>query len=86
MQVSGRGRAASAVLATCGFRHAVGPDVVVTVGPNALLFFWRGHADAAPRARPGPRFDAPREVSRTESQETRNSPNCAHLAATVAPA
>ena len=42
------------VLATCGSRLAVGPDVVVTVGPNALLFFWRGHAAAAPQARPGP--------------------------------
>jgi hypothetical protein len=44
------------LVATCRSRHAVGPDVVVTVGPNALLFFWRGHADPAPRGRPGPRF------------------------------
>ena len=52
------------LVATCGSRHAVGPNVVVAVGPNALLFFWRGHADAPPRAPPGPRFDATRGLSR----------------------
>ena len=51
------------LLATCGSRPAVGPDVVVTVGPDALLFFWRGHADVPPRARPGPRFHATRGLS-----------------------
>ena len=59
--------------AICGSRHAVGPDVVVAVGANALLFFWRGHADPAPQSRPGPRFDATRGLSRG-TQETRNSP------------
>jgi len=27
------------------------------VGPEALLFLWRGYADPAPRVRPAPRFD-----------------------------
>ena len=52
------------LFATCGSRHAVGPFVVVTVGPNALLFFWRGYADPASRVRPGPRFDTTRGLSR----------------------
>ena len=46
--------------ATCGSRHAVGLDVVVTVGPNALLFFWHGYADPAPQTRAGPRIHVPR--------------------------
>jgi hypothetical protein len=50
-------------VAACGARHAFGAEAVVTVGPNPLLFFRRGHADPAPRARPGPRFDATRGLS-----------------------
>ena len=61
---AGTGFAAAPPLFACGSRHAVGPDVVVTVGPNALLFFRRGHGDAAPRAGPGPRFDAMRGLVR----------------------
>ena len=51
-------------LATCVSRQAVTADVVVVAGPNALLFFRRGYADPAPQARPAPRFDATRGISR----------------------
>jgi hypothetical protein len=33
-------------------------------GPNALLLFWRGHADPAHQARPRPRFVTTRGLSR----------------------
>jgi hypothetical protein len=51
-----RVEAAHLVFATCGFRHAVDSDVAVTVGSNALLCFWCGHADLAPQARLEPRI------------------------------
>jgi hypothetical protein len=38
-------KSASLAFATCGSRDARGLDLVVTVGPNALLFSWRGRAD-----------------------------------------
>jgi hypothetical protein len=66
----------SPILATCGSRHAVGPDVVVTVGSNALLFLSRGYADPAPQARPAPRFDATRGISRGMVRDAQFA-NCA---------
>ena len=35
-------------------------NAVVAISPEALLFLWRGYADSALRARPGPRFDPAR--------------------------
>ena len=52
------------VFAGCDAGHAVGPDVVATVRPNALLSLWRGYADPAPEARPRPRFDPMRGPTR----------------------
>ena len=51
------------VFATGGSRYAVGSDVVVTVGLNALLLVRRGYVDPAARACPGPRFECARGVS-----------------------
>ena len=48
------------VFATCREGHAVGREVVVTVGPNVLLFFWHGYADPASLARPATRFECAR--------------------------
>ena len=65
-------------VATCGSRHAVGPDVVVAVGANALLSLWRGHADPAPQSRPGPRFDPTRGLSRAIARDAQFA-SCAPL-------
>ena len=46
--------------ATCGADAAVGLNAAAPVRPEALLFLWRGYADPASRARPGPRFHAAR--------------------------
>ena len=51
------------LLATSASRHAVGRDVVVTPGPNALLLFGRGHGTWRRRPVRGPAFISP-EVSR----------------------
>ena len=48
--------------ATSRADDAGGLDAWVPVGPEALLFLWRGYADPAPRARPAPRFDAARRL------------------------
>jgi hypothetical protein len=48
--------------ATCGADDAVGLNAVVPVRPEALLFLWRGYADPASRARPGPRFHVARDL------------------------
>jgi hypothetical protein len=45
---------------TSGSRNAVGPDVIVTVGRNALLLLWRGYTDPAPQALLRRRFGAAR--------------------------
>src|SRR5437764_6230177 len=37
------------LVATCGADDVVGLNAVVMVGPEALLFLWRGYADPAPR-------------------------------------
>ena len=55
--------AAGALLLTSASRHAVGRDVVVTPGPNALLLFGRGHGTWRRRPVRGPAFISP-EVSR----------------------
>ena len=52
--------AAHLLVATCGADDADGVNAVVPVGPEALLFRWRGYADPASRTRPAPRFHAPR--------------------------
>jgi len=59
-QVCGRTSPRDPHLATCGFGHTLGLEVVVTVGSSALLLFWRGHGDRAPEARPAPRFERAR--------------------------
>ena len=46
------------VFATSEADDGGGLNAVVTVGPDALLSLWRGHADLAARARRAPRFDA----------------------------
>jgi hypothetical protein len=66
------------LIATCGARHAVGRDVVITVGPNALLSFWRGCTAPEAEARPRPRIDLPRGLMaktrpRPGSRQTRDS-------------
>ena len=48
--------AAELLLATCGFAMLPPVDVVVIVGANALLLFWRGYANPATQTRPAPRF------------------------------
>jgi hypothetical protein len=74
-------RFAALLLATCRSRHAVGPDVVVTVGPNALLSSGAGTRTRRRRAVQGPAFTR-REVSLPKSAETPVSP----LAQPTAPA
>jgi len=60
------------LLATCESPHDVGADVVITVGPNALLLVWRGYADRAPRAPSG----APLWLRETSLGRNRLRPAC----------
>jgi len=62
-QVSTCFLASALVFATSEAGDAGDPNTVVTVGPGALLFFWRWYADPAPRAGRGPRFDLARGIS-----------------------